>query len=458
MEASAAVTQPKVRAAGPNVPLIPGRVGHAARTTVLGLEYWAMPGRFIDRCSRLGDRFTLDLPGAGRVTALTNPDDIRVLFTAKPSALSFAKIVKRFLPHHVIFGEDNLVGYDGQKHIKSRRLVSPPLHGEALKGYEAAMVGATQRAMATWRYGETIEFRTVIAPVALDIVMEVVFGITEPRRLDRVRAHILAYLTVLRTKRFFAQTIWATARGGKWDGNYDYLMRARRRIEDDIIEEIEERRRNGAADRPDVLGLFLQARDEDGNPMTDTHILQTLVVLLVAGFETTATTLAWLASETTRKPDVLARLNETVGNSDDSYLDATITETLRVRSPAMITARYLERPLTFDDGLVLEQDTIAMPLIAAIHRRSEIYPDPLRFMPERFLDKAPGAYSWLPFGGGVRRCVGGSFAMLEMRVIMRTILQQARFRAVATPPEEFARANVLVTPSRGGLVTLDPAA
>jgi hypothetical protein len=366
--------------------------------------------------------------------------------------------VKRFLPHHVIFGEDNLVGYDGPKHIKARRLVSPPLHGEALKTYETAMVAATERAMASWRYGEQIEFRAVIAPVALDIVMEVVFGITEPDRVRRVRERTLAYLDAMRSARFLAQTVVATARGGKWNGNYDYLLRVRHRLEDVIREEIYDRRANGDDDRKDVLALFLRTRHDDGTPMTERQILEAMVGLLVAGFETTATTLAWLGSEVSRKPRLIEQLEQSMRDGDDSYIDATLTETLRLRSPAIATFRYVDRALTLDDGVVLKPGTIAMPLIAAVHRRPDIYPDPETFSPERFLDEPPGTYAWLPFGGGPRRCLGGSFAMVEMREIMRTILKRARFRPVITPPEGFGRSNILLSPKNGGRVTLDPIA
>ncbi len=455
MSASTAITNPKIPAAGPALPLAPGLVSDITRSVGLGLEYWVTPGRFIERCTRMGDRFTLRLPGAGTVTALTNPDDIRVVFTADPSSVSFAKVLKRFIPHHVLFGEDNIVGYDGTKHVKARRVLSPPFHGEALKRYEAAMADITERAMATWRYGQEVEFRDLIAEIALNVVTEVVFGVTDPGRSARVRQATLAYLDAIRSRRFLVQTVWATARGGRWDGNYDYLMRLRGAIEDLVAEEVRERRADGDLDRPDVLALFLRNVDEDAAPMTDEQIQQNMVGLLLAGFETTGTSLAWLASEVTRNRDILARLEETARAGDDSYIDATITETLRLRSPAFATVRYLERSLTLDDGFVLEQGKMVMPFIAAVHLRADVYPEPLRFMPERFLNEAPKTYAWLPFGGGVRRCVGGAFSMFEMRVIMRTILRGARFRSVTSPPEGIGRSNVVFSPSLGGRVTLD---
>jgi cytochrome P450 family 135 len=455
MGAAATVAKPPIPAAGPSVPFVPEPVMEPGRAAALGLEYWISPGRFIDRCTEMGDRFTLHFPGAGKVVALSNPADIRTLYTAGPEATSVASIVKRFLPHHVIFGEENLAGYDGKRHLKERRLISPAFHGEALKSYRRAMVGVSERALPTWRYGEEISFRAAIAPVALDIIMEVVFGISDPERLARVRAHTLGYLATMRSRRFLAQTVWATARGGKWDGNYDYLLRARYRIEDVIREEIAQRRRHGDEQRRDILATFLATRYEDGSPMTEQQIMDSMVGLLVAGFETTGTTLAWLASEITRKPRVIARLEQSVADGDDRYIDATITETLRLRPPAIVSFRYLERDLELDDGMVLGSGTIAMAMIAAVHRRPDIYPDPLEFVPERFLEESPGTYSWLPFGGGARRCLGGSFAMVEMREIMRTVLQNARFRPVHTRPEGFGRSNVLLSPSRGARLTLE---
>ncbi len=419
------------------------------------VEYWLAPGRFIDRCSRLGDRFTLRLPGAGSMVCVTHPKDVKRVFTADPETLYAALVVKRFLPHHLIFGEEVIVGYDGAKHLESRRLVAPPLHGDALKAYEPIMIAKTEEALAGWPYGREVSFKAHIAPIALEIIMAAVFGVTARRRLATLRERTLAFLGVLQTKRFLLDTAWATARGGKWTGSYDYIRDARRRVDEVVREEIDERRRGADVDRRDMLGIFLRTRDERGEPMSEAEILNMMAGLLVAGFETTATTLAWVANEITRRPDVLARLEEDARNGDDAYIDAVITETLRHRPPGMFTFRYVVRPFALDDDLVLAPGTVVAPFIAAVHRRPDLYPDPLRFEPERFLRKQPDPYGWIAFGGGVRRCLGGAFAMLELRAILRTILRHARFRAVRTPCEAIGRSNVVLTPRAGGRATLD---
>ncbi len=421
----------------------------------LAAEYWLAPGRFIERCSRLGDRFTLRLPGAGAMVCVTHPKDIKRVFTADPETLYAAVVVKRFLPHHLIFGEEIIVGYDGAKHLASRRLGAPPFHGDALKAYEPTMVAKTEEALAAWPYGTEVSFKAQTAPIALEIIMATVFGVTARQRLDTLRERTMAFLGVLQTKRFLLDTAWATARGGKWTGSYDYIRDARRRVDEVVREEIDERRRRGDVDRRDILGIFLRTRDERGEPMSDAEILNSMSGLLLAGFETTATTHAWGANAITRRPDVLARLEADARDGDDAYIDAVITETLRLRSPAMFNFRYVVRPFALDDDLVLAPGTVVAPFIAAVHRRPDLYPDPLRFEPERFLRKQPDPYAWLPFGGGIRRCLGGAFAMLELRAILRTILRHARFRAVRTPSEAIGRSNVVLTPRAGGRATLD---
>ena len=367
---------------------------------VLLAEYWFAPGRFIERCSRLGDRFTLHLPGVGKLLCLTNPEDLRRLFTAAPDVLEVASVINRILPATVFFGEESILESEGERHVAERRRFAPPLHGEALKSYEPAMVAKTEEAVATWPYGEEICLKERIAPLALEIIMGVVFGVTDRQRLDRLRAHTLSFLATLESRRFRLQTVWGIARGGKWTGGYDYIRDARARVDAVLLEEIRERRQRHDRSRSDILAGLLQIRDEQGHPLSDRYLLNTLAALLLAGFETTATTIAWLGSEVSRSADVIDRLEQAAREGDDGYIDAVIMETLRLRTPGIFTLRLVAKPFALDDRLVLAPGTLLAPCLALVHLRPDLYPHPRRFDPKRFVAERPDPYRWVPFGGG----------------------------------------------------------
>lgn len=444
--------------ATPAAPAAPATTGYPPALGGPGVvhlaEYWLAPDRFIRRCINGGDRFTFNFPGTGKVVGLTASQDIKRLHSMSPDSVEMASVIKRFFPHHVLFGENNLVGLDGRPHIQARRLVSPPLHGEALRGYQDVMVARTLQALDEWPWGTPASFRDRMAPVALDIVMSAVFGVTDEERLHRIREASIAFLGAAFTKRFMLDTVVATIRGGRWTGNYDYLFRKRLAVEDIIREEIAERRRNDDLERTDVLGLLLASRDEDGNPVPEGAMLENLVGLLTAGYETTATTLGWFAALVTREPEVIAKLEEAVENDDDAYVDAVIMETMRLRPPGVFTFRRITRPLDLGD-LVIPADTIVAPMFAVMQRRPDIHADPERFNPDRFPGAKAQDHTWLTFGGGTRRCLGASFATVELRLILKTVVQHARIRPSSEPREAIKRNNIILIPSKGGIAVLD---
>jgi cytochrome P450 family 135 len=202
--------------------------------------------------------------------------------------------------------------------------------------------------------------------------------------------------------------------------------------------------------------MFLGLEDEDGEPLADRDIARTLRGLLLGGHDTTSLTLTWLAERLVRNPDALERLETTVGAGDDAYLDATIAETLRLRPIAPFTGRWVVKPFELGD-VTVPPGVVVVPFITLLHRRPDIYPDPLAFRPERFLGQRPGTYTWIPFGGGAHRCLGGAFALFEMRAVMRTILRHRRFEPVGGPDEPAKRRHFAVAPARGGTITLLPA-
>jgi len=420
-----------------------------------GAEYWLRPEAFIQRCLRSGDRFPMHLPGAGPMLGLTHPDDIKRVLTTGPSALQASPVIQKFFPHKVLFGEESIVGVEGEEHMRMRRLQAPPLHGAALPAYEGAMERATERALATWPYGERVSFRALTAPIALEITIEVVFGATAPERTAALKEAAQSMLRAAGSPRFVLETVIATMRGGRWEGEYKELRAARAAVDTAVTAEIEEREAAGRASDGDVLGLMLQVRDDDGKAMSRVQILNAMAGLLLAGYETTSTTLGWFGALASREPEVLRRLERAAVDGDDDYIDAVIAETLRLRPPGIFTFREVVAPFALDDETIVQPGTIIAPVIAAVHRRPDIYPDPDRFLPDRFVGVRPGTYTWLPFGGGNRRCLGGAFAMFELRVILRTMFRAARMRHEPAEVEPMGRNNIILVPRHGAMVTLD---
>lgn len=439
-------------------PLVPGLLPGTLRRgmgVVHAAEYWARPDRFIRRCIDAPKRFTLDLPGAGTMIGLRDPHDIKQVFTTGASTLTMTSVSRKFFPHAEIFGEDSIIGYEGAQHYSMKRLAAPSMHGKALASYEEAFRLRTEEALARWPYGTAVPFRTMVAPIALEIILTTIVGVTDPARLSVLRERAQDFLKAISTTKFALQTVWATTRGGVWDGNYSDIVAARAALDAVVAAEIRDRRNGNLPDQPDVLQLLLDTRTEDGEAFSDVFLHNTMAGLLIAGFETTATTLGWTANLITREPRVLQRLEETVDSGDDSYAEAVVTETLRLRPPGVFTFRGVVAPFTFDDGLTLQPGSVLAPMLGPMMRDPDVYDAPEEFRPERFVDERPGTYTWTPFGGGSRRCMGGAFSIAEMRVILATIVRQARFRAVDTPPESIGRANIILIPKENAIVTLD---
>jgi cytochrome P450 len=420
-------------------------------------EYWLAPERFYERTTKLGDRFLFNLPGASDALCVTHPDDVRKVFATNDGSLQLTPALDKFTPHHAIFGDHTLISMEGEQHMRNRRYASPPFHGKALKGYEDAMVRITERALTEWPMGEEVSFRDLTGPIALDIITEVVFGVTDERRSKQVHDVSVEWLESIMTIRVAIQTAWATARGGKWTGNYDSITEPRVKLEALVQQEIDERRRNGNDGIEDVLGVMRSVRDDDGEPIPDYALSQTIAGLLIAGYETTANSMSWLGNEITRQPELLARLTEEAQGDDPTWLDATIYEVLRLHPPVPFNVRYVTKPFRFDDGFLVEPGQIIMPFTYAVHRRPDIYPAPDEFRPERFLGGRPKSNEWIPFGGGSRYCLGGPFSLLEVRVILRTMLRHGRFRVAETPVEPPVRRNITTVPKYGARVVLDPA-
>src|SRR5215208_5574965 len=308
------------------------------------------------------------------------------------------------------------------------------------------MAEATEREVAGWPVGRAFELRPRMQAITLEVILRAVFGVRDGERMDRFRERIprLADTTsVLSWLPLMDRDLGGLSPAARF-------RRALAAVDELIYAEIAARRDSEPGE--DVLSLLLSARHEDGSPMSDVELRDELMTLLTPGHETTATGLSWAFERLLRTPRVLARVVDSL--DDDDYLDAVVKETLRVRPVIVDVARKLTRDVSIG-GWQLPAGIMVLPAIAAVHMRPDLYPSPEEFRPERFLDEGAESYSWIPFGGGVRRCIGASFAQVEMRVVLREVLRRVRLRADSPRPERPQVRHVTVVPSRGCRVVVE---
>ncbi len=337
--------------------------------------------------------------------------------------------------------------------MRQRKLLLPPFHGERIERYGELIREVTLQEMETWPVGEPFALRPHTQRITLAVIMRAVFGVHDEERLRRFGGLIESF-----SGRMSLVTALPPLRRnlGRWSP-WTRFLAAREALDAFIYEEIALRRAElagGNEEADDVLSLLMGARHDDGSSMSDAELRDELVTILGAGHETTATGLAWAMERLLRNPRVLARLRDSVAAGEDSYLEATIKETLRVRPVIVDVARKLTEPLSIG-GYELPTGTFVMAAIAALHHREDLFPNPEEFRPERFLEGKADTYAWIPFGGGVRRCIGAAFAEYEMRVVLRAILERADLSAPDPKPEKAKVRNITLAPGRGTLVSLD---
>jgi cytochrome P450 len=311
----------------------------------------------------------------------------------------------------------------------------------------------TEEALARWPYGRPTPAAPHIEAITLEVMMATVFGVTDPSRVERLRSATLALLREGHSRRFFMQTMIASSRQNGWNRPFPRMERAIEAVDAVVLEEVAHRRGEKRLDGEDVLGMFLRTPDEQGQVMSDDEICDAMRTLLLGGHDTTASTLTWVLERVSRFPDALARLESAALDGDDEYVDAVIKETMRLRPAFPLTARLAAEPFELP-GLSIPSGTMVVPYITLVHRRPDLYPDPLTFRPERFLDTRAGTYTWIPFGGGPRRCIGAAFSMAEARIVLRTILRHSRIEPSRRRSERVAHRNVFIVPAHGGRITL----
>jgi cytochrome P450 len=406
--------------------------------------FFRRPTGFLDRChARYGDTFTVRMPGTEPMVFLADPDLVKAVWTRdKVNGLPSG----RRITLQPVLGPRSVLLQEGAEHLRRRRLMLPPFHGERMRRYGELMDEITLRDIERWPVGKPFALMPRMQSITRDVILRAVFGTHAGAREDELRRRIDDVL--VRTTRASTQVavLLAEAAGVRRTP----FHRAVRRMDDVLYDEIRDRQKAPDLDaRDDVLSMLVQARDEDGSPLDADELRDQLVTLLLAGHETTATALAWAFDALFRNPHVLAKLEASLPEGDD-YLDAVVEETLRIRPTVHDVGRRLGEPLETKDGRTIDAGTAVFAAVHLLHRREDVFPDPLAFRPERFLgDARPSTYSWIPFGGGMRRCLGAAFAQFEMRRVLRTVLEHADLRPATTGPEPFERRPVTVVPRHG---------
>jgi cytochrome P450 family 135 len=405
------------------------------------------PRPFIDGCRRrYGDVvFFSTLFDRGFVMVF-HPDGVKQVFRGSPERLRAGEANAPLGP---VLGDRSVLLLDGAEHLRHRRLMLPPFHGERMREYASVMRDAADEAIDSWPVGETFKLHPEMQSLTLDVIMSAVFGIEHGPRQEELKRRVRAMVEPVGSR--FGVLMMALSGGRLGAPTLMQRFEERRRQVDELIYEEIARRRNAEdlEQRSDVFSMLLLARDEQGRPMTDRELRDELVTLLVAGHETTATGLAWAFDLLLRNRPVLERLRATLAEGDETYLDAVVKETLRLRTVVPGIGRVVRGEPFEVGGFVIPDGMEINPSIAAIHRRADCYPQPRAFKPERFLgDGAPDTYTWLPFGGSTRRCLGASFALFEMRVVIRRVVERTELAPVGRP-ERAVRKGVTIIPKRG---------
>ena len=391
--------------------------------TLVTLAWAVAPTWVMDRCfKRFGETFTITFAPSGRkLVMISDPDAVKTVFTAPPDIAPSAAGASPVAP---IMGPSSVITLIGPEHMRQRKLLLPPFHGERMREYEDVIVDATKHSMAQWPLGRPMRLAQRTRAITLEVILRAVFGV-EAERMDPMRDAIRGLLEPVQGPALLLSAL----RRPTLERPTGALGDALDRLDSVIYQEIARRReQSDLGERTDILSLLLLARDESGEPMTDSELRDELVTLLLAGHETTATAVAWAIERLVRHPEKLSRLvAEVDAEEGDEYMQAVVSETLRVRPVVPFVVRMLTEPLTVG-GHELPAGARVVPSIYLVNRNPRIYEAPGEFRPERFLENEGGRdvnpYSWIPFGGGIRRCIGASFATLEMKLIMRTVLRE----------------------------------
>jgi cytochrome P450 len=400
--------------------------------------------RFLEACRRrYGNAVTFSTLFDSKFVMLFDPALVKELFQGSGDQLHAGEANALLGP---VLGERSVLLLDGAEHLRHRRLMLPPFHGRRMQTYSDTMRATTDLEIDSWPVGEPFALLPSMQSLTLRVIVRTVFGYESGPEEEELRRRLRAMVEPLARPRGLPLLLLLGRLGN--DRSRAQQFERRRQAVDELLYAEISRRREGAdlEERDDVFSALLTAEDEDGRRLTDREVRDELVTLLLAGHETTATGLAWTFDLLLRTSDALARARE----REDAYLDAVVKESLRVRPVIPGVGRVVSGEPFQLNGYVIPPGVEINPSIRMIHRRGDLYPDPRRFNPDRFLgSEAPDTYTWVPFGGGSRRCLGASFAQMEMRIVIARVLERTSLEAADPEPDEIQFRGITLSPKNG---------
>ncbi|MSP60239.1 MAG: cytochrome P450 [Myxococcales bacterium] len=424
------------------------------------LQFTLRPLPFLDQClARHGDPFTMRVAGLGTYVVVTAPELIKQVFTADPEALPAGEANAILEP---VVGRNSVLLLDGKPHLRQRRLLLPPLHGERMQAYTQLMAEITDAALDEMPLGAPFSLHPHMQAITLKVILRAVFGLDESAERSGLERKLAEFLRPPPTITTFIPIKYLDFPLSP----YRTFLARRDAVDVELRAIIRARREAADPARSDILSLLLAARDEEGQPMSDDELRDELMTMLLAGHETTATALSWAFACVLENPAAAARLDAELdgarsegGRLDTAllprleFLDCVLKESLRLRPILPDVVRRVRAPITVG-GYAIPLGVDLMPCIHLAHRRAESWPEPDRFLPQRFQGAKIDPYTWLPFGGGIRRCLGMAFALHEMKIVLGGMLARARFRLASPRPVRVVRRTITLAPSGGTRVVL----
>ena len=418
------------------------------------------PYRFLDECGRrYGDWFTVRVPGVTPFVFTSDPAAIREIFQGDPELLYAGKANR---PLGAFMGERSVLFLDSAAHLHDRRLILPAFHGERMRAYGPVMRSIAREAIAKWPMGEPFAVQPSMRSITFEVIMRAGFGLGESAESTRLK-ELIARLFALYAGRFgslFQLAAFRIDLGPR--SPWGRIVRLNREMEAALFAEFARRRESSQEERDDILSMLLAARDENGRPMSDEVIRDEMITLLLAGHETTAASLAWAMHQLAQHPEVAEaardELSNLPGDADPPsmrYLDAVVNETMRLCPVVPNFGRELQAPMKIA-GRELSKGVVVAPCIYLTHRRADLWPNPEKFDPRRFIDSRPNPYAFFPFGGGTRRCLGAAFATYQMKIVLSEVVSRFDLAPMSGYTARPVRTSIAIGPSEGMPVVLKP--
>ena len=423
------------------------------------LLWVAKPDKYMDLALKQApDMFIADVAGADAYVYVNHPEAMRQIVTSdRQNFFASGKYNQLLKP---LVGANSLLLIEGDRHKKRRKLLLPPFHGERMQVYGQLICEQTRNIIGKLKSNQSFIGRHVSQEISLQVILEAVYGLQDSNRSQELKLRITKLSNIFESTLVSALLFfpWVQKDLGSWSpwGNF---LRQQQAIDAAIYQELASRRNENICERQDILSLMMSARDETGEALSDSELRDELMTLMLAGHETTASAIAWSLYWVHRYPQIKAKLEAEIaslGKDPDPmeisklpFLDAVCKETLRIYPVAMLTfPRVVQKPMKLM-GYKLEVGQILMGCIYLLHQREDIYPEPYKFKPERFLEREFSAYEFFPFGGGKRRCIGEALAQLEMKLVLATIISQFELELASQKPEIPARRGVTLAPKTG---------